>query len=142
MQRLLWAVAFLALLGTAGAQQREPGVPDIPAMQALWSAVKAQLTGPNGQKYWEEQMKGADLPYLYGTVLSSDPKDQPRILVLPMTDKSTPEVTLAVKPSHLTEKVPDGAEIIFKGVPGAFSKQPFRVMIETSQAVRVHEPNR
>jgi len=100
------------------------------------------LTGPNGQKYWEEQLKGADLPYLYGIVLSSDPKDQPRILVLAMSDKSTPEVTLAVKASHLTEKVRDGAEVIFKGVPTAFSTQPFRVTIETSQAVRVHERNR
>jgi hypothetical protein len=142
VQRLLRAVALLALLGNAGAQQRKPGVPDIPAMQSLWSAVKAQLTGPNGQKYWEEQLKGADLPYLYGIVLSSDPKDQPRILVLAMSDKSTPEVTLAVKASHLTEKVRDGAEIIFKGVPTAFSTQPFRVTIETSQAVRVHERNR
>ena len=111
-------------------------------MQALWVRLKAALTAPNGENYWERGVKDAELPYLYGTVLSSDPKDQPRVLVLAMSDRSTAEVTLRVEPGHLEETVQDGAEIIFKGVAREFSKQPFRLTIETDGAVRVHEPRR
>jgi hypothetical protein len=111
-------------------------------MQALWANVKAALTGPNGRKYWEENLKDAQLPYLYGIVLSSTPRDQPRVLVLAMCDKSTPEVTLRVEPGPMKETVRDGTEIMFEGVPRAFSQQPFRLTIETNEAVRVHEPKR
>jgi hypothetical protein len=128
------------LLATlAGAQQRKPGVPDIPAMQALWANLKAQLAGSNGEKYFQENLRNTELPYLYGMVLSSTPNDQTRVLVLAMSDKSTPEVALSVEPGHLTEGVRDGAEVIFQGVATAFSKQPFRLTISTSEAVRVHD---
>jgi hypothetical protein len=141
MLRSVWAVLLMLLASIAGAQQREPGVPDIPAMQALWANLKAQLAGPNGEKYFQENLRNAELPYLYGMVLSSTPtpKDQTRVLVLAMSDKSTPEVALSVEPGHLTEGVRDGAEVIFQGVATAFSKQPFRLTISTSEAVRVHD---
>ena len=139
MPRLVWAVVVMFIASTSGAQQRKPGVPDIPAMQTLWANLKAQLTGPNGQQYFEENLRDTALPYLYGIVLSSTPNDQPRVLAVAMSDKSTPEVNLAVEPGHLTEKVRDGAEVIFQGVATAFSKQPFRLTITTSGAVRVHD---
>ena len=129
----------MLLASIAGAQQRKPGVPDIPAMQALWANLKAQLAGPNGEKYLQENLRNTELPYLYGMVLSSIPKDQTRVLVLAMSDKSTPEVALSVEPGHLTEGVRDGAEVIFQGVATAFSKQPFRLTISTSETVRVHD---
>jgi hypothetical protein len=140
--RFVWVVLAGLLASTGPAQQRKPGVPDIPAMQALWAAVKAKLTGPNAQDYFEHGMQGAQLPYLYGVVLSSTPENQPRVLVIAMSDKSTPEVTLTLEPGHLKEKVRDRTEIMFKGVPTAFSKEPFRLTIETSETVRVHEPSR
>ena len=139
MARSVWAVLFMLLATLAGAQQRKPGVPDIPAMQALWANLKAQLAGSNGEKYFQENLRNTELPYLYGMVLSSTPNDQTRVLVLAMSDKSTPEVALSVEPGHLTEGVRDGAEVIFQGVATAFSKQPFRLTISTSEAVRVHD---
>jgi len=140
--RFVCALAIVLLAPHIGAQQREPGVPDIPAMQALWANVKSALSGPNGQKYFEENLKDFELPYLYGVVISSTPKDQPHVLVLAMSDKSTPEVSLTVEGGgHLTQGVRDGAEVIFEGVPTAFSKQPFRLTITTRQKVRVHDPS-
>jgi hypothetical protein len=50
------------------------------------------------------------------------PKDQPHVLVLAMSDKSTPEVSFRVEAGHLTDSVRYGAEVIFEGVPTAFSK--------------------
>ena len=139
MPRFVWAAFLMFVASIAGAQQRKPGVPDIPAMQALWANLKAQLAGPNGEKYFQENLRNTELPYFYGMVLSSIPKDQTRVLVLAMSDKSTPEVALSVEPGHLTEGVRDGAEVIFQGVATAFSKQPFRLTISTSETVRVHD---
>ena len=139
MLRFVWAVLLMFLASIAGAQQRKPGVPDIPAMQALWANLKAQLAGPNGEKYFQENLSNTELPYLYGMVLSSTPKDQTRVFVLAMSDKSTPELALSVEPGHLTEGVRDGAEVIFQGVATTFSKQPFRLTIITSEAVRVQD---
>ena len=139
MPRFVCALAIVLLAPHIRAQQREPGVPDIPAMQALWASVKSALTGPNGQKYFEENLKDFELPYLYGIVLSSTPKNEPSVLVIAMSDKSTPEVTLKVESGHLVEAIHDGAEIMFKGVPKAFSKQPFRLTIEARDTVRIHE---
>jgi hypothetical protein len=143
MSRSVWALALMFLASGAGAPQGKPGVPDIPAMQTLWASLKVALTGPNGQEYFERNLKESDIPYLYGIVLSSTPKDQPRVLVLAMSDRSTPEVTLKVTDNgHMKEPVPDGTEVIFKGVPTEFSRQPFRLTFETLEAVRVHEPHR
>lgn len=139
MPRFVWALLFMLLASIAGAQQRKPGVPDIPAMQALWANLKVQLAGPNGEKYFLENLRNTEPSYLYGMVLSSTPNNQTRVLVLAMSDKSTPEVTLLVEPGHLTEGVRDGAEVIFQGVATAFSKQPFRLTISTSETVRVHD---
>jgi hypothetical protein len=141
MSRFIGAVILALMAQNAVAQERKPGVPDIPAMQFLWTRIKAALTGPNGEKYWESGMKGAEVPYLYGIVLSSTPKDQPNHLVLAMSDKSTPEVTLEIE-SHLKESVSDGAEIMFQGVATDFTKQPFNLTIRTDEAIRIHEPNR
>ena len=104
MQRFAWAVPLLLLASAGRAQQRKPGVPDIPAMQALWAGLKAQLTGPNGEQWFEENLRNSALPYLYGTVLSATPKDQPHVLMLAMSDKSTPKVSLTVESGHLKER--------------------------------------
>lgn len=100
MPRFVWALLFMLLASIAGAQQRKPGVPDIPAMQALWANLKVQLAGPNGEKYFLENLRNTEPSYLYGMVLSSTPNNQTRVLVLAMSDKSTPEVALLVEPGH------------------------------------------
>ena len=140
MQRFSWGVTFLLLTVSGETQQREPGVPDIPAMHALWAELKTQLSGPHGEKWFEENLRDSQLPYLHGILLSGTPKDQPHVLVLAMSDNSTPEVNLTVEDGHLTEKVREGSEVLFQGVAIAFSAKPFRLMITTDQPVKVHDP--
>jgi hypothetical protein len=89
MPRFVWAVLLMLLASIGGAQQLKPGVPDIPAMQALWANLKAQLAGPNGEKYFQESLRNTELPYLYGMVLSSTPNDQTRVLVVAMSESCT-----------------------------------------------------
>jgi len=69
--------------------------------QQLWSSIKTELTGPNAQEYFDGNFKAALVPggaggvsRLTGTLLSVEPKEQPRVLVLAMSDRTRPEVTL------------------------------------------------
>jgi hypothetical protein len=139
MPRSVWAVPLVLLASTGGAQQPSPGVPDITAMQTLWARIRTQLVGPNGEKWFKENMQDAELPYLHGIVVAGTPKDQPRVLVLAMSDKSTPEVILAITSAQLPEGAREGTGVSFLGIASAFSKQPFRLAIRTEQPVRVDD---
>src|SRR5204862_8100715 len=73
--------------------------PDPVTPQQLWSSIKGELTGPDAQEYFDSGFKGARVPggaggfwYLAGTWLSAEPKDQPQVLVLAISDRHTPEV--------------------------------------------------
>ncbi len=138
MRRLIWGVAIMLLVGPVRAQLPKPGVPDIPAMQALWANIKRQLSAPDGEKYFEENLRDSALPYLYGVVLSATPRDRPSSLVLAMSDKSTPEVSLELE-GRATETIRDGAEIIFDGVAKSFTQRPFRLTIALLGTIRVHD---
>ena len=136
MRRFFRVALLLALAGIAGAQRSAPGVPDIPAMQRLWSVMKNQLSGPNGQAYFENNLKGSELPFLYGTVLSALPKDKPLLVILAMSGKSEPEVNLRMA-AALTDELPAGTEVLFRGEAREFSSDPFRLTI-SPDAIRVH----
>jgi len=71
----------------------------------LWRNIKHQLSGPNGREYFERYMKDAQLPTLYGTVVSGSPGDHPNRFLVTMPDSTGPEVTLRLavaleKPMH------------------------------------------
>jgi hypothetical protein len=142
MRRLGCTVLMGLFAMVGGADGPNPGVPNIPAMQALWAKIKAQLAGPDGPEFFDKYLRDTELPYLCGVVLSSDPKNQPLLLVLAMSDKFRAEIDLRVEPGHWTEKIRGGAEIIFRGVARSFSQQPFRLTIETKEVVHVHKPGR
>lgn len=69
------------------------------------------------------------------TVLSAKPRLKPSILVLAITDRKTPEITLRVKSTKarieiLNPIIANGAEIWFQGTPVLFSRDPFMVTFE------------
>ena len=43
----------------------------------LWRAIKQGLSGPHGREYFDKNLKDAQLPTLYGTLVSSSPADHP-----------------------------------------------------------------
>ncbi|MEO8025123.1 MAG: tetratricopeptide repeat protein [Bryobacteraceae bacterium] len=99
---------------------------------ALWMSLKKELTGPDGQKYFDEKMKDSLLPKLKGKLVSSTPEVKPKELVLSILE-STGDVTLKLD-SALAGKMDAGSELSFEAVPKSFTKEPFMVLFEVEKA--------
>jgi tetratricopeptide (TPR) repeat protein len=99
---------------------------------ALWLGVKKLLTDTNGEQYFAEQMKGAGVPKLKGTLISMKPATRPKELVLGLVDPNVPEVTLVLD-APLPGKADPGAVLEFEGVPSSFTKDPFMVTFDVEK---------
>ena len=103
---------------------------------ALWKTLKSELTGANGQQFFEANMKGAKVPggaegvqRFRGTLVAARPAARPTELVVAVTDPSTPEVTLKLDKALAGKPVP-GSVVEFEGVPETFTREPFMVTFE------------
>jgi hypothetical protein len=120
----------------------------------VWSIIKAALMAPDGDQYFENNLKGSMVPggvagvgLFTGTLLSAEPAAHPSTLVISISDGTTPEVTLHMKDSewkdtYLNGPVMRGSVIQFEGVPILFTKEPFMLtlgvsMTKRSQALKV-----
>jgi len=106
---------------------------------AMWMNLKQELTGPNGEQYFNNNMKGAEVPggaegiqYFKGKLISARPAVRPKELVLAITDPNTPEVTLNLD-APLPGKAEPGTEIEFAGVPTAFIKDAFNITFDVEK---------
>ena len=128
---------FLAVLaGMLGAQ---PGPVNPNAARALWRSLKNQLSSANGEEYFRTQLQNADLPVLMGTLLSATPTDRPAQLVLNLSGDRIPEATLLFRnenrqDGHLDGPLAPGSQIQFRGVPVAFTREPFMLTFEVNTA--------
>jgi hypothetical protein len=78
-----------------------------------------------------------------GTLLSAEPAEKPSVLVVAISDSTTPEVTLRMKDSewkdaHLNGPLLRGSVVQFEGLAVSFSKEPFMVTFEVSMTERSH----
>ena len=104
---------------------------------ALWMKIKGQLADTNGQQYFESDLKGADVPQLRGTLIDAKPACKPKELVVavPLPDAQQPlqpEITLKLD-EPLTGKPDLNTEFHWKGVPSAFTKEPFMLTMDTEK---------
>jgi len=100
---------------------------------AMWMKIKGQLADQNGDQYFEGQLKNADLPPLKGTVIEGKPACRSKELIVGLSDATHAEVTLKLD-SALSGKAEPGNEIQFKGVPSAFTKDPFMLTMDAEKA--------
>ena len=98
--------------------------PDI----ALWRSLKNELTGAEGQAYFEKNLKGADVPggagsvkQFSGKVVSAAGKD-----VVVAVDNAAGDATLRFE-TPLRGKVEVGTDVQFDGVPESFTKEPYMI---------------
>jgi Tfp pilus assembly protein PilF len=103
---------------------------------ALWKAIKDQLTTPNGEQYFESQLKGSAPPQLRGKLVSMKPAVNPKELVLAVSTPDTPEVTLKLE-TPLRGKAEPGTDIKFQGIPSAFTKEPFMVTFDVESKDKI-----
>jgi len=144
---VLFALGIVLLHSAVHAQNAKPE--PLSPLQ-LWSMIKGELTGADGQEYFDQNLSGAMVPggaggveYFTGTLLSAEPAEQPRVLVLAISDRSTPEVTLRFKNSkwndiHIAGPLMRGSVIQFEGVPISFTKEPFMLTFGVSTTERNH----
>ncbi|MCU1272656.1 MAG: hypothetical protein JWO48_87 [Bryobacterales bacterium] len=144
---MFFALGFMLAHGAEPAQKTKA---EPVTVQQLWSYIKRELTGPDAQEYFDSSFKGAMVPggagglwYLTGTLLSAEPREQPGVLVLAISDRSTPEVTLRFKDSkwndsHIVGPLIPGSLIQFEGVATSFTKEPFMVTFDVSTTPRNH----
>ena len=101
------------------------------AKLALWRNIKDVLQRPDGLEYFETNMENRLLPALKGTVISTDLHMRPNVIVVAISDASTPEVTLKLDPSLNRSLVP-GTEVEFEGVAIACTTQPFMITLSVA----------
>lgn len=110
---------------------------------AMWMSIKGQLSDTNGQQYFEDQLKEHDMSgengakLLRGILVEAKPACRAKelLVAVPLPDATgTPvaEITLKLEPP-LTGKVETGGEVLFNGVPSAFTKEPFMLTMDSSK---------
>jgi hypothetical protein len=105
-------------------QQQEEEFNKNNPLVAKWKQYKNALqTDP---ATWD-QMKGAKLDKLKGTVVSSTPKE----VVLALSDATTPEVTLQFE---TPVKADNGTPVEFEAVAKEFTKEPFMLTMTADKA--------
>jgi tetratricopeptide (TPR) repeat protein len=95
---------------------------------ALWMSIKEALTGDQAQSYFDEHMKGTEIPMEFkGKLIEAKPETHPKELVLAIADGTTPDATIKFE-TPLRGKMEPGAEIGFKnGVAESYAANPFMV---------------
>jgi hypothetical protein len=112
---------------------------------ALWLSIKSQLADTNGDKYFDDQLKGSAVPKLKGVVMEARPECRSKELLVAVPEpnqQGTPQSVITLKlvkedkPDALTGKPDVGAavEIQWEGVPSAFTKEPFMLTMDTEKA--------
>lgn len=100
--------------------------------RALWKDLKAALTSPTGETYFETNMKDALVPRLKGKLVAMSPASKPRELVLAI-ENAAGDVTLKLD-GALPGKMEPGGEIAFEGIAKSFTKDPFMVTFDAEKA--------
>jgi tetratricopeptide (TPR) repeat protein len=100
--------------------------------KALWKDLKAALTEPAGDTYFETKMKDALVPRLKGKLVAMTPAVKPKELVLAIENPAG-DVTLKID-GTLPGKMEPGGEIEFEGIARSFTKDPFMVTFDTEKA--------
>jgi hypothetical protein len=100
---------------------------------ALWTRIKAQLSGPDGESYFISGLKDSALPRLRGVLVEAKPVCRPTELMVAVRmpgNTEIPPAEIALKLDKPLEGMAEkGAEFGFEGVPSAFAPSPFQLTI-------------
>ncbi|MBI5282868.1 MAG: hypothetical protein HY858_14380 [Candidatus Solibacter usitatus] len=106
-------------------------------MLALWISIKRELSGANGQAYYEASLKDAHIPggapvgdtkveKFKARIVDCDAPKKAKKIVVGISAPDMREVTLALE-TPLAVCPDKGTEVEFSGVPSEFSAEPFNV---------------
>ena len=93
---------------------------------ALWMQIKGALTAADGDQYFTNTLKDSAVPQLRGVVVEGKPECRSKELLVAVpgpgqTAPTTAEIALKLD-TALSGKPEVGSEVLFEGVPTAFTK--------------------
>jgi tetratricopeptide (TPR) repeat protein len=100
---------------------------------AMWMGIKKELAAPNGEQYFESNLKNAAVPKLKGTLIAAKPPVRSKELVVGIENPAVQEITLKLE-EPIAGKPKTGTVIEFEGVPSAFTKDPFMLTFDTEKS--------
>ncbi len=102
---------------------------------ALWLSLKEALTGDQAQSYFNDHMKGTEIPTEFkGKLIEMKPATNPKELVLAIADGATPDATIKFE-TPLRGKMEPGVDIAFKnGTAASYTSSPFMVTFDVDPA--------
>ncbi len=105
---------------------------------ALWMKIKDALSSPDGDRYFESELKGSSVPELEGMLVEARPECRPlelRVSVpLPNQNHDSPEEIVLKLATRVSGQPELHTEFHWSGVPSAFSKQPFLLTMDVDPA--------
>lgn len=103
----------------------------------LWYAIKTNLTGDQGEKFFNSDVKDTEIPggaqgvkNFAGTVISVDPPDRPTKIVLGVEDPTKPDATLVFSQPLPPNAVKVGDKLEFSGVADSYTANPFMLVFK------------
>jgi len=118
-------------LANQQAQQLTQKLQSDPAL-ALWYSIKQNLTGDQGDSFFTNSVKDAEIPggangvkTFTGTVTSVDPPDHPTKVVVAVLDPTKPDATLVFSNPIPADAAKVGQQVQFSGVGDSFNKDPY-----------------
>lgn len=129
---------FTIKTATQIAQEKEAEFEASNPQLALWMKIRGQLADTGGEQYFNDRLKNSAVPPLRGTLIEARPVCRPKelLLAVPLPDSQQllrAEITLKLD-SALAGKPELNQEVQWKGVPSAFSKDPFMLTMDTEKA--------
>jgi len=103
---------------------------------AMWLKIKGALAGPDGQQYFESQLKNAAVPPLRGNVIEGKPacRSKELIVSVPEPNQQNAQAVITLKLDSPLSGKPEPGEINWEGVPSAFTAEPFMLTMDTEKA--------
>jgi len=105
---------------------------------ALWNGIQSALTAPDGEQYFASTLKDSAVPELRGVVVEGKPACRSKEILVSVPLPDNPESNKAVITLKLDSALPGkpepGSEILWTGIPTAFTKEPFMLTFDTEKA--------
>lgn len=98
---------------------------------AFWRMLHRELTGSNWDAYFR-MMRGAHLTPVKGFLISQEPAENPKKLIIGVRSAREPEITLRLA-TPLEGKAAAGTVLEFGGVAVEFTREPFNLVLETTR---------
>lgn len=105
---------------------------------ALWNGIKTALNAPDGENYFANQLKDSAVPQLRGVLVEGKPACRSKELLVYVPNPEQPdaksaEITIKLD-APLTGKPEAGSEVLWEGIPTAFTKTPFMLTMDSEKS--------